>query len=255
MSEHHNKQAAEQQRRFPGFSAPPVPLPVSVFPSLPSAVYGMPESRARADAIRDEAAPINATEAFRHRSSAPAEAEPLPMPAFPRAGFCLVRALPSPRTNTLLQCPLFPYGLPRRRRPEERRRTCALPAYAAPLPFCTSDAERKRVYTHLHQSRTTQPEPGAGARPGASGRLDLKALFQPSRFRVPTRGRLAAAGDPSPFASRLTGEALCYSGASCIPSAACSGRSPAHAPSTKGAKGSTLCAPARLRLPFRGAET
>lgn len=120
----------------------------------------MPKSRARADAIRDEAAPINVTEAFRHRSSAPAEAEPLPMPAFPRAGFCLVRALPSPRTNTLLQCPLFPYGLPRRRRPQERRRTCALPAYAAPLPFCTSDAERKRVYTHLHQSRTTQPEPG-----------------------------------------------------------------------------------------------
>lgn len=27
MSEHHNKQAAEQQRRFPGFSAPPSPSP------------------------------------------------------------------------------------------------------------------------------------------------------------------------------------------------------------------------------------
>lgn len=111
MSYHHNKQAAEQQRRFPGFSAPG-PLPISIFPSLLLGVYEMPKFQAIKMHFWMEKILLTVLRLSKISPALHQRPSLSLMPAFPCTVFCFVCAFSFPCTNMLVQCPLFPYGLP-----------------------------------------------------------------------------------------------------------------------------------------------
>lgn len=91
MSDHHAKQAAEQQRRFPGFSAPGS-LPISIFPSLISGVYEIPEFQSHTIHFRMEQLPLPVLRLSKFTSALCRRPSLYLMPAFPCAVFCFVCA-------------------------------------------------------------------------------------------------------------------------------------------------------------------
>lgn len=91
MSDHHAKQAAEQQRRFPGFSAPGS-LPISIFPSLISGVYEIPEFQSHTTHFRMEQLPLTVLRLSKITPALCRRPSLYLMPAFPCAVFCFVCA-------------------------------------------------------------------------------------------------------------------------------------------------------------------